>query len=285
MKSRCWKIFILSHLGLVAALPLRGDLLEGLQAYWNFNENFTATVGCSTYDGSASATGVSIDAGAGRFDGSAARFNREDEGFVRVNNSPFSQSSYTYSAWYYLDVEEITGANRYFILEATNGSNWPASYGLRISQDSTSDEEVGEVFTHGGDGSKSIDFAAGNHQQWNHIAVTFDASAVSDGNSGSIQFMTFLNGSLVNEDLRIEGSLSPSDFLILGGHRAETGRNWEGWIDEVAVWDRVLSVEEIGALQSGPIVAIPEPFWGPGFLSLAALVFAGYYRWRRGYRP
>lgn len=46
--------------------------------------------------------------------------------------------------------------------------------------------------------------------------------------------------------------------MNIGNARDGQSRFWEGWIDEVAVWDRVLAEEEIQWLQNNAIVAIPE---------------------------
>jgi hypothetical protein len=75
--------------------------------------------------------------------------------------------------------------------------------------------------------------------QWNHVLFTFD----------SHQINLYLNGRLVAENpLPIPGPAAEWGGLIIGGHRAGSGRSFDGWIDEVAVWQRVLSPEDIEAV-------------------------------------
>ncbi len=236
-------------------LPDSAALASGIVAHWNFDTDFTATLGGATYNATGYG-GVTNDRSRRRFDGASAKFDRSQSGYLRAESSPFTQSNYTYAAWYYLDVEEIMGDNRYFILEASNGSNWPASYGLRrIDEQQSGQVHVSQV----SGGGVYTNFPSGTHRQWHHIAVTFDASAVTDGDPESTQFRTYLDGVLVDDTLKISAALDVSSNLVIGGHRDGTGRNWHGWIDEVAVWDRVLTETEITWLQSNPIVqAAPE---------------------------
>ena len=42
--------------------------------------------------------------------------------------------------------------------------------------------------------------------------------------------------------------IAESSELVIGGHRDGTGRNYNGLIDEVGLWARVLEPEEIAAL-------------------------------------
>lgn len=210
-------------------------------AYWSFNEDFTATIGGPEYDG-VPANGPVIDPSVSRFDGGSARFIRNEEHFIHIPKSPISQGSHTYAAWYNLDLESMDGSDRYFVLEASDGNTWPASYGLRRSDG----EPVGQVFTHDDGitgGTPNTSFPAGEPGEWRHIAVTYNAE--------TLRLKAYLDGEAIAvRALRSDATtISPSDYLNIGGHRGGTGRNWEGWIDEVAVWDRVLSHREIELLQ------------------------------------
>ena len=171
---------------LFSELFSQSSVLTGIVSHWNFNKNFEASIGGANYNATVFG-GVARDNDVKRFNGSSAKFNRAESGYLKINNSPFSQSSHTYAAWYYLDVVSISGTNRYFILEASDGSNWPASYGLRESSG-----QKAEVYSHDNGTSPvatpSIQFPSGAHRQWRHIAVTFDASTKN--------FQIFLDGVL-----------------------------------------------------------------------------------------
>ena len=61
-----------------------------------------------------------------------------------------------------------------------------------------------------------------------------------------------MNGSFVSEHpLPVPGPSSEHGGLVIGGHRAGTGRNFDGLIDEFAIWSCVLSDTEITALYGG----------------------------------
>jgi hypothetical protein len=210
-------------------------------AYWSFDRDLIASVGGPAFNGVAS-NGAAIDTTRSRFGGASLRLRRALQQYVRIPQSPFGGGSYTYAAWYYLDIPAITGSNRYMVLEASDGNTWPASYGLRL----TNGEQVANVFTDDNGsvgGTPQTSFPARGHQAWRHITTTYDAE--------TYRLEIFLDGEGVAVLWLRPGAtqIAGSTYLNIGSHRDPTGRNWEGWIDEVAVWNRVLSQEEIALLQ------------------------------------
>ncbi|MBN2376265.1 MAG: LamG domain-containing protein [Sedimentisphaerales bacterium] len=213
----------------------------GLVAYWTFDTDFTADD--PTYDAT-SYNGASITTGNKKIGTGAADFDRASSQYVE-SASPFTQGSYTYVAWYYLDVADITGSDRYFVLESTNTARtvYPASYGLRESAG-----DKGNVYTQTGTGASNFMFSADGNQTWHHIAVTYDSSTGV--------FNGYLDGGFVGS-VTNTGLLLATDLWVLGGHRAGTGRNWHGQIDDVAVFDNVVTTEYISFLASGNAVTAP----------------------------
>jgi hypothetical protein len=65
--------------------------------------------------------------------------------------------------------------------------------------------------------------------------------------------MLHVDGAVVaTHALPIPGPAAEWAGLVIGGHRDGVGRNFNGLIDEVALWQRVLSDTEISAVyQSG----------------------------------
>ncbi len=229
------------------------DAPDDPAAYWSFNSDFSATAGGSQYDGTPIA-GASIDPWRSRFDTASVRLSRQHGQYVEIGNFSLpTDQDHTYAAWYYLDIDGIAGGDRYAVIETA--PNWSISYGLRLIDD----EDRGQVFTHddGDDGgTPNMSFASGNHREWRHIAVTFDADTRT--------LEAFLDGeSMGTLDLRDDATqLSPTDGLVIGAHRAG-GRNWEGWIDDVAIWDRKLSGDEIAYLQDNPVLPVPGDYEPP----------------------
>ncbi len=206
-------------------------------AYWSFDTGFANDAGDPLFDGNP-INGASIDPVEGPFDGGSLWLNRNNGQHVHIPNSPFGTGDYTYVAWYRLNMSAIASSNaRYFILEASNGGNYPASLGLRA----LSGIESVQVWLHSPEGTENFAAPAGTLDVWRHVAVTY--SVAENG------IKLYLDGELVNAN-PVPGEPSPSTFMNIGEHRGGTDRNWHGWLAEVAVWNRVLTDEEITSLQT-----------------------------------
>ncbi len=91
----------------------------------------------------------------------------------------------------------------------------------------------------------------GADSDWHNIIVTYDAD-----NTGA-EHSVYLDG-VWQSTVASSPELMDTAGLIIGSHRERSDstdvRNWWGWIDDVGIWDRVLTVEEIGYLQGNPII-------------------------------
>ena len=242
----------------LCALSTKGTR-AGIVAYWDFNDNFAAYGGNSAYDLTAE-NGASIQAAAARFGSGGADFQRALLQYAFVNNATVvaSGSDFSYSAWYYLDLENIPNTtDRYFVLEATNTSGatpnrvYPISLGLRDLSPEGADE-VAQVYTSINNGSIGTNASIPTvpNKTWYNMIVTYDASA---------EDITFYFNGTSFGTTTLTGAVDAADRLVVGGHRTGTGRNWEGYIDDVAIWDEVISSAEIARLQTEPVVPVPEP--------------------------
>jgi len=103
----------------------------------------------------------------------------------------------------------------------------------------------GRYFVLQGTGSKGVDFTNPggtvaengwqlNYDVWNHIAVTYD--------DGDVKI--YRNGELTEEGSLPDYQIYNGNFYI-GGNSLVSGNHWNGLIDEAALFDRVLSQEEI----------------------------------------
>jgi hypothetical protein len=82
---------------------------------------------------------------------------------------------------------------------------------------------------------------------WHHIAILHDMS--SDANDPSIyvdNVLQSLTEAQVPSGTRADNSVG----YALGG-RTDLGRNWEGYLAEFAVWNRILTTAEVAALSKG----------------------------------
>ncbi len=231
----------------LAALPTvsQAALSEGLVAYWNFDGDVSATAGGPSYDAIEHNGPLSFDPG--RF-GSAAHFTRSLSQYLEIAAPVITQGQdHTYSAWYKSNIADITGGDRYFVLETTGiggASAVSVSYGLRDA----GGEDVGQVYSHcaGGDAPNAhVPGAAGTG--WHNIIVMYDADHTG------LEHLIYLDG----EPLFYMPSCSllmDTAGLIIGSYRDGDDRYWDGLIDDVAFWDRVLTTWEVAAIQRGPVL-------------------------------
>lgn len=240
----------------VATAALSAEAQESLVANWSFDEDFTDTSG-SGFNLTPYGTGdvlPSIVTG-GKI-GGAASFDRESSQYAKVSYAVGDMfavgGDYTYTAWYRLDVADIAGTTQYFLCESgstTHSTGYVASYGVRgYTWEGVDGYDVGQTYTYTSSGW-AVRFPQTDHTPWYHVAVTYNHTThVLD---------TYINGALA-ATLTTTGDLKTNDFLVVGGHRAGTGRNWEGLIDDMAVFDSLLSVNDIQYLAAGNAV-VPEP--------------------------
>jgi hypothetical protein len=73
------------------------------------------------------------------------------------------------------------------------------------------------------------------YDEWHHVAAVFD----------SANMMIYLDGALDNSVPTTEKIGSCNANLLIGENPEAAGRYWDGLIDEVLIYDRALSAEEI----------------------------------------
>ena len=74
--------------------------------------------------------------------------------------------------------------------------------------------------------------------QWQHVVLVRDRN----------QLRAFLNGNLEFETQAAAGFPSDFDQCFFGG-RSDNDSNWEGRLDEIAVFNRALNAKEVAKLQ------------------------------------
>jgi Concanavalin A-like lectin/glucanases superfamily/PKD domain/Bacterial Ig domain len=87
--------------------------------------------------------------------------------------------------------------------------------------------------------------------QWHHVAVIYDRTNTNIGN-----LRLYVNGLQTGAASNIS-LLMPQDLVIIGGHDStnNTQRWFDGWFDDVALWRRVLTSNEVAELAAGTTVA------------------------------
>jgi hypothetical protein len=225
------------------ALHLNDTLLDGLVAYWSMDEYYgTSVFNVNNASGYRNTTNqgtwygnVSVNSSAGRI-GRALSFDGVDDYVNCWNNESLNiTDAITVEMW----IKTITQKNYQWLL--TKGSGNPG-YELMLAINNQIYWELrtatGNVYVIG-----IFNYSDGN---WHHIVGTKDIS----GNA-----MLFVDSTLIKTGIGAIGS-NPSAYLYIG---ARTNHPFNGLIDEVRIYNRALSSDEV-------VLAYSKPFRTQGEL-------------------
>jgi hypothetical protein len=261
---------------LLALAPARADLTSGLIAYYNFEASGTGGIanqigGGATHNGTYG-SGTTYDvtpaiAGSGAgFAGDAAYAGAEpaaitDRSLLLVGNAlnvakndvsatagsgwfhvptldaGTLASSFTISAWFFLAPDDDnTGTTadvlRDYVFEGS--TNFDVSFGTNDANGTTFVSWIGE--TSGAQNAGTL--AAG---QWHHVVHVFSPS----GANTTLQ--VFINGIKVGPT--VSAATASMNFTSLHFGAARNGtRVFDGMLDEVAIWSRSLTANEVTEL-------------------------------------
>lgn len=174
-----------------------------------------------------------------------------DYGSIAGNPVVIGQD-WSVAVWFKPDTEGAgySGTTRAFVFE-TGGTVYPISFGLRAGTTGNSNFQLFTDYVSGTDPSRDYQVPNNQVDQWHHIVIVHrSGSAVVEG---------YLNGTLTHQ-IPLTGTLNPnySGFHV-GTYRSANGRWFNGQIDELAMWQRALTVGEIADLhdagQSGTTLA------------------------------
>lgn len=252
---------LLCATGMLAGLvqPARGSvsLLDGLSFYLDFEGS--APVDTSGNNVVVTNSGVTSNTLTGHYGaiagvaGNAGYFNRADKdwlqiglGYGKLAADPAPQPlaySFTISAWYYLQPESAP-TDRLFLYEGD--VDYDLSFGIRGDLASSNGSYTGTAYNAGKtnyDVSNAAYYdATTNEGAWQQVVETFS----SDGTI--VTKKIYLNGELVGTTSTMaQGSLY-SPAINLGTYRDNTGRYWDGFMDEIGLWNRALTDVEISDL-------------------------------------
>lgn len=245
--------------------PKEGNTLGlGLRAWWPFDGdlNNRSVIGARV---NATAINNATLLADGGLRGGAVEFSRAMQQYLLVQRSPLDDNgaANTVSLWCNpATLPAHATADRAFLIETTLGGavSGDAAYSISIGfrADTTSADKVNlELYTNTlqpaastttsptalpqGPFPTSLDRSLFTNR-WAHVAVTFD----------STNLKLYVDGNLVaTHVLPIPGPMAEVGGLVIGGHRLGTGRNYDGKLDEIAIWSRALSAEEITTLFHG----------------------------------
>ncbi|QDS94276.1 Alkaline phosphatase D precursor [Roseimaritima multifibrata] len=238
-----------------------GGLAKDLRAYWSFDGDATnhSKLG-KRLDGKLEGGASLVNSQGAR--GGALRLSRADNQYLSVPRAMLDDNAnaYTASSWVKAaSLPDHGSADRSFILETKVNNHcklpnalstgYAVSVGFRECDDP--DKINLQLYTQTlvpqpvGSQNAPVTKSQGGFDclldrslfsDWTHVAVTFDSK----------RLQLFINGALAKTfALPTPGPIAENGGLVIGGHRAGEGRNFDGMIDEVAIWNRPLSATEI----------------------------------------
>jgi hypothetical protein len=264
-----------------------GGLGKDLRVWWSFDGDLeNKSLLGDRFDATA-VNGASLVADGG-LRGGAVSFSRASQQYLRIGRQTLddtpplperagrwplddNSAAHTISLWCKTESLSAHGnADRHFLLESALGGSADPGYHLSIGFRSAATDASKinlELHTVTLQPAAAASTAAPTAlvqgpfvcdldrslfiERWAHIVMTFDSTTLK----------LYLDGAEVaSHNLPVPGPAAETAGLILGGHRVGTGRNFDGMIDEVAMWSRVLVPKDIEALHhSGSPQALLPP--------------------------
>ncbi len=234
---------------LAAAEPITMQEGFGLIAHWPFDANYSSTINNDLYQGKPSTREslrivqdqaiAKVGNGALRLDSGPQSGNKT---FVSVRNPLFGYHNadvFTVVGWYrYEDLSSDGSDTRNFVWESTPG--YSLAFGLRAEGTERDAEWWFQTASHSSISDNTGPSVA--PQTWHHVAMIWNR------NAGHCKF--YHNGTLRDEvSLPESEELEEMSGFHIGNHRGGDGaRDWDGYIDDIAVFDLELTPRQILAL-------------------------------------
>jgi len=238
-------------LAAVAAISFAGASSAALIGHWEFDDAGNLGLDSAGGDNNGTATGGGSSFNAAGVIGGALQLDGSDNGLEILNSAPF-QALDTFTIAGFVNAN-LDGANyggsgtvgRLFGTLGNNGVGGNNGYGFGVRDNGDMLFTTYGILDVGAGGAGTI-----SDDTWHHIAVTLDGGVSN----------IYVDGALVGTG----GGGNPNDtsfnFHIGAGEIFADGR-FEGLLDDVRVYDNVLTANEIAALN------VPEP----GSLALLGL--------------
>ena len=230
---------------ILSSQPAMGEVI----AHWSFDTDFSDSSGNGN-DGTAK-NGASTSTAESKFGGSALyldAYNTEgtnNQQHVQVPNPQIQTSSFTIAAWVRPETLERdwTDIFGYWKRNDTIGDNYP--FAFHLGQDNKVYVRMRPDFD--GVGTSNTYTLLNT---WNHVAVTFDRDAK--------EMRIYVNGEQAGYrsttgDVDMQGSVS--DWTI--GRKDDSGTPYDGYIDELWVFNEALSADQVDQLME--LNVVPEP--------------------------
>jgi hypothetical protein len=235
----------------------------GLVNHWGFDETVNST---TAYDHTGTSYGLmtNMDPATDRVGGklgNALDFdNTDDYVSIAKDGADLAGSSITISAWIY-PRDLSNSQSRYEIISNTELSDPWHGFTFYISGGADYGTcQPGDICLWANDGSASSNYHDGvphgmTENNWYHVVVT--------GNSSTGVVTWYVNGVNKGSQTKTRGIGDNSDDIVSIGSEGGNSNWFDGIIDDVRIYNRVLDASEIAALYNGgtgckPVTLLPQ---------------------------
>ena len=234
-----------ANAGTILQRPLYFGLTNGLVGSWSFDAPDMA--GNIAYDRSGQGNNGTLTNGPARAPGKvgqALNFDGSNDYVTMGDVLDFERTDpFSISVWYKANF--ISPTAQYRIIAKQNNAGVYEGYGLQIRGDVTNDPFRFALNNNSGSNQIQVDWPRPNNTNWHHVVLTYTGSSVASGMQGYVdgvaQTMTVVTDNLTAT------TLTTRPFNI--GSWDNGGSSWfDGLIDEVRVYNRALSPDEIKRL-------------------------------------
>lgn len=213
---------------------------NGLLGYWSFTGNANDTSG-NNYNGTVTGATLTTD----RFGNtnSAYYFNGNSKIVCNTSNLPISNNSRTISTWIKWDSSQAIWDNRIVNYGSCPVFSNSGSFGLIIWDVSGNGNPVNADVHVYGCGAGDLDSNIHLDTNWHHLIGTYNGVASS----------IYIDGILIMTANRTINTILSQ--LVIGANEdlSQTNGNFKGTIDDVGIWNRALTTNEISNLFNGGI--------------------------------
>ena len=207
---------------------VEGAVTDGLVAYWSFDGNFFDSIKDFHGTGRGTAPVAFVDGKAGF--GKAIKLNAGR--FVEITGGnedelEFPGGSMSISGWFKVDAFDTEWQA---LIAKGEGSNY------RVARRAA----TGTIAYAGGVGEGADDVPAVTNGLWHHFVAVTDAAGAEFGTA------LYLDGVLHGVNTNAAVLTNNANNLLIGANPDTTpNRAWNGEIDDIGIWNRVLSAAEV----------------------------------------
>ncbi|MBF0388118.1 MAG: cadherin-like domain-containing protein, partial [Candidatus Omnitrophica bacterium] len=226
-----WGSFFFLVMSAVLPAVAQADISSGLAGYWPFDDGAGATVTDASGNAKPGITNYGTTWTPGKIGAGALLFDGIDEGQNVAIANFAGLNTFSYSLW--INHSAAIGDNGQYIISTDVGGTNPC-YSL-------STLKAGNIVFAGQSGGKITAPADLLSAGWMHIVATQDAvNNVSQ---------LYLNNSLVGTSTALACTQNFNNRLVIGEHPWHPGdSDWSGLIDDVRVYNRVITAAEVDTL-------------------------------------